>query len=106
MILKPLTRKSDALGDTCMDATSALERFITRRERLLMRFDEVRAALDVWIAAHRSVGIPITELAHFEGLLGERRSILQQLMELDDEMLDTVLLLQTGMTRADPTVVS
>jgi hypothetical protein len=90
----------------CMDATSALERFITRRERLLMRFDEVRAALDVWIAAHRGAGIPITELAHFEGLLGERRSILQQLMELDDEMLDTVLLLQTGMTRADPTVVS
>jgi hypothetical protein len=89
-----------------MDATPApaFERFITRRERLLRRYDEVHTALEAWISAHRSAGIPMAELAHFEGLLGERRSLLEELMDADDEMLDAVLI-QNGLARTESRIV-
>jgi hypothetical protein len=85
------------LGGLHVDATPALERFISRRERLLVRFDAVRASLDVWIGEHRDIGIPIAECAYFEGLLGERRSVLEALINIDDELLNHVLQLQNGM---------
>jgi hypothetical protein len=103
MLLQPFGKESQRWGNT-MDATPALERFITRRERCLARFDKVRSALDVWVAEHRVAGTPIAEYAYFEGLLGERRTALEELLAIDDELLDYFLLAQNNMTRPEPAI--
>jgi len=78
---------------------SPVARILIRTNCQGRRLLELRAALDVWIAAHRGLGIPIAELAHFEGLLAERRSALEELLSIDDELLDTVLTLQNSLAR-------
>jgi hypothetical protein len=59
------------------------------------RLTETRIALDTWIDAHASSRPGIRELARLEGMLAERRDLLEQLLKIDDDMLSYLVSLRT-----------
>jgi hypothetical protein len=55
--------------------------------------DSSRTVLDNWIDAHRKQQASITDLAQLEGLLAERRNMLDELAKLDDSLLEHLVVL-------------
>jgi hypothetical protein len=76
-----------------LDADPVFSRFLERRERLLNHLDSSRVQFDDWIERHRTLSASIADLAHFEGLLAERRNALDELLKLDDSLLDHLVVL-------------
>jgi len=68
-------------------------RFIERRARLMEHLDSSRVQFDAWIDAHKGQPASISDLAQFEGLLGERRNLLDELLKLDDSLMDHLVVL-------------
>lgn len=71
-----------------MNSDTVFDNFVRRRERLNLTLDEGRGQLDQWIDSHRDKSATLPELAFFEGLLADRRRVLEDLLKLDDSMLD------------------
>jgi hypothetical protein len=67
--------------------------FLERRARILGHLDTTRVQVDAWIDAHLTAPASITELAQLEGLLAERRNLLDELLKLDDSLLDHLVVL-------------
>jgi hypothetical protein len=57
------------------------------------RLDSSRVQVDEWIDAHKEQRASVTELAQLEGLLAERRSLLDELLRLDDSLLERLVVL-------------
>ena len=63
------------------------ETFVTSRQRLLDSLGISRDALTDWIELHRTLDVSLMDLATLEGLLGERKRGLEQLLELDERFM-------------------
>jgi hypothetical protein len=63
------------------------ERLVSVRRRLRDRITETRDDLDSWIEAHSDRRPTMTELAHLGGILAERRSLLDQMLKAEDDLL-------------------
>ena len=84
-----------------LEDDAIFSRFAERRARLMERLDSSRTHVDAWIEAHMATKVTITELAQLEGLLAERRNMLDELLKLDDSLLEhLVVLLGRGGPRA------
>ncbi|HLG12303.1 MAG TPA: hypothetical protein VI876_11150 [Dehalococcoidia bacterium] len=71
--------------------------FLRRRERLNARLDATRAQFDTWLVEHTSgAGPSIVALATLEALLKTRRDALAELVALDDEFMEHLIELRTG----------
>jgi hypothetical protein len=68
-----------------------LQEFWVRRNRLLATLDEVRDQIDTWFLDPETAVPSIPRLAQLEGLLANRKSLLTDLVRLDDEMLETLV---------------
>ena len=85
-----------------METDPVFTRFIERRERILGHLDTTRVQFDAWIEAHKAQAASISDLAQLEGLLAERRNMLDELLKLDDSLLDhLVILLGRGSQKAE-----
>ena len=78
------------------DAAPRLQSFWTRRNRLLVHLDEIRAQIDEWFLDPSTTVPTMLELARLEGLLAQRKVLLTDLVNLDDEMLETLVTLRGG----------
>jgi len=76
-----------------LEEDAVFSRFAERRARLMERLDSSRTHVDAWIEAHRNAKATISELAQLEGLLAERRNMLDELVKLDDSLLDHLVVL-------------
>ena len=76
-----------------MQDDAVFTRFIERRERVMNQLDSSRVKFDAWIEAHKGQPASITDLAQFEGLLAERRNMLDELLKLDDSLMDHLVVL-------------
>ena len=66
---------------------SEFARFTQKRQRLNEQLDESRGRLDAWLAEHSHQEISVTDLAYLEGLLQARRSLLSELVALDETFM-------------------
>jgi hypothetical protein len=73
------------------DVAPRLQQFWTRRHRLLRILDDLRQQIDDWFLDPASTVPTMHQLAELEGLLAERKSLLDDLVKLDDEMLETLV---------------
>jgi len=78
------------------DVAPRLQSFWTRRNRLLVHLDEIRAQIDEWFLDPSTTVPTMLELARLEGLLAQRKVLLTDLVNLDDEMLETLVTLRGG----------
>ena len=86
-----------------MQDDAVFSRFTERRARLMDQLDSSRVQFDAWIEAHKLQPASISDLAQFEGLLGERRNLLDELLKLDDSLMDhLVVLLGRGSRDGQP----
>jgi len=86
-----------------LESDPVFTRFVERRARILDRLDTTRVQFDDWIATHKTLPANVTHLAQLEGLLAERRNMLDDLLKLDDSLLDhLVVLLGRGKRQDDP----
>ena len=76
-----------------MESDPVFTRFVERRQRILGHLDTTRVQVDSWIEAHKSQAASISDLAQLEGLLAERRNMLDELLKLDDSLLDHLVVL-------------
>ena len=76
------------------DVAPRLQSFWTRRNRLLVHLDEIRAQIDEWFLDPSTTVPTMLELARLEGLLAQRKVLLTDLVNLDDEMLETLVTLR------------
>jgi hypothetical protein len=67
--------------------------FIERRTRIMTRLDSSRVQVDRWLDAHKTMAPSISDLAQLEGLMAERRNLLDELLKLDDSLLDHLVVL-------------
>jgi hypothetical protein len=70
-----------------MRISPILQRFFSRRERLLEVLTRTGVKVSGWYEHRRETEPTLHELAELEGMLAERRTWLEQLMKLDDDML-------------------
>ena len=73
------------------DVAPRLQRFWTRRNRVLLVLDDLRQQIDDWFLDPEATVPTMHKLAELEGLLAERKSLLGDLVKLDDEMLETLV---------------
>jgi hypothetical protein len=78
-------------GDHMADVAPRLQTFWARRNRLLVHLDELRDKIDAWFLDPSTTVPTMHQLAELEGLLAQRKSMLTDLVELDDEMLETLV---------------
>jgi len=78
------------------DVAPRLQSFWTRRNRLLVHLDEIRDQIDAWFIDPATTVPTMLQLAELEGLLGQRKSLLTDLVKLDDEMLETLVTIRGG----------
>ena len=76
-----------------MQDDAVFSRFTERRARLMDHLDSSRVKVDQWIDTHKSERASITQLAQLEGLLAERRNMLDELLKLDDSLLEHLVVL-------------
>ena len=76
-----------------MEADPVFTRFVERRARLLDRLDTTRVQFDAWIDKHKTLQAHVADLAQLEGMLAERRNMLDELLKLDDSLLDHLVVL-------------
>ena len=57
------------------------------------RLDASRIRVDNWIESHKTGRANVTDLAQLEGLLAERRTMLDELLKLDDSLLEHLVVL-------------
>jgi hypothetical protein len=76
------------------DVAPRLQQFWTRRHRLLTVLDDLRRQIDDWFLDPATTVPTISQLAVLEGLLAQRKSLLNDLVSLDDEMLETLVALR------------
>ena len=69
--------------------------FIEQRRELNERLDATRVQIDHWITAYEFPS-PIMQIAVLEGMLIERRDLLQDLAKLDDAFIDYLLRSREG----------
>ena len=72
----------------------SLQRFRTQRDRLLVHLDDIRRQIDSWLIDPGNEVPSMHQLAALEGLLAQRKSLLSDLVKLDDEMLETLVTLR------------
>ena len=82
-----------------MQDDAVFSRFIERRARLMDHLDSSRVHFDASIETHKLTAATISDLAQFEGLLAERRNMLDELLKLDDSLMDHLVIL---LGRASP----
>ena len=63
---------------------------------MLVHLDEIRAQIDEWFLDPSTTVRTMLELAKLEGLLAQRKALLTDLVNLDDEMLETLVTLRGG----------
>jgi|EndMetStandDraft_8_1072994.scaffolds.fasta_scaffold1150767_2 hypothetical protein len=68
-----------------------LQQFWLRRHRLLVRLDELRSQIDAWFVEPENTVPSMHALAKLEGLLASRKTMLTELLNLDDDMLGTLV---------------
>ena len=73
------------------DVAPRLQEFWVRRQRLLTTLDDIRARIDDWFLDPKATLPTMLQLAELEGLLAHRKSMLNDLVKLDDEMLETLV---------------
>ena len=73
------------------DVAPHLQQFSARRQRLLTTLDEIRQKIDAWFLEPETTVPTMHQLAQLEGLLAQRKSLLTELVKLDDEMLGTLV---------------
>ena len=78
------------------DVAPRLQTFWTRRNRLLVHLDEIRGRIDTWFLQPGNAVPTMHQLAELEGLLAQRKSLLSDLLKLDDEMLETLVAFRGG----------
>jgi ABC-type transporter Mla subunit MlaD len=74
-----------------MEISPALEQFYDRRQRLLDALSTSGEAVNDWYQQLKEAVPTLRDLATLEALLAERKSQLDQLMKLDDDMLDKLV---------------
>ena len=74
----------------------SLVQFFKRRAKLLAELDAARAEIDAWLAVHFNANADLKDLAFLEGLLGERRDLLTQLLHLDESAIEDLIRLRGG----------
>ena len=68
-----------------------LQAFWLRRNRLLARIEELGTQIDAWFMDPANAAPTMHALAELEGLLASRKTMLNDLVVLDDEMLTTLV---------------
>jgi hypothetical protein len=76
-----------------LDSDPVFKNFVERRARVLRHLDSTRTQFDAWLEAHRAEAASVAHLAQLEGLLAERRNLLDELLKLDDSLLDHLVIL-------------
>jgi hypothetical protein len=76
-----------------VESDPVFARFVERRSRLLESLDGGRTRVDEWLEEHKTKRPNITALAYLEGLIAERRSMLEELMVLDESLLEHLVVL-------------
>jgi hypothetical protein len=71
-------------------------RFVERRAQINEELDSSRVEVDAWIEMHRDGVDNIAELATLEGLLAQRRELLERLARLDDSFMNYLLQIRNG----------
>jgi hypothetical protein len=61
--------------------------FFARRQRLNLALTAAAQRIDRWYERNQGPEPSLQALAIFEGLLAERRNLLEELAQLDDDML-------------------
>lgn len=64
-----------------------LNTFFAKRERLIAELQASARRVNAWWAEREESDPTLHELARLEGLLAERRMLLEQMIKLDDDML-------------------
>lgn len=70
-----------------MEITRDLETFFARREHLLDELTHGAQNVTAWYEQRRATDPTLHDLAMLEGMLAERKKLLEQLTKLDDDML-------------------
>jgi hypothetical protein len=73
------------------DVAPRLQEFWTRRHNVLTVLDDLRQKIDEWFLDPATTVPTMHQLAQLEGLLAQRKSLLTELVKLDDEMLETLV---------------
>jgi hypothetical protein len=73
------------------DVAPRLQQFWTRRHQVLTVLDGLRQQIDEWFLDPEITVPTMHRLAELEGLLAQRKSLLTDLLKLDDEMLETLV---------------
>ena len=74
-----------------MEMSPVLHNFFARRERLINELATTGRQLTLWYEARRHSEPTLRELASLEGMLAERRYLLERLVKLDVDMLDHLI---------------
>jgi hypothetical protein len=74
-----------------LQETEEYRRFVQRRAFLNTRLAETGADVDAWIQTHEGVQPALSQLGLLEGLLSERRNLLRELADLDDDFVTYML---------------
>jgi hypothetical protein len=69
----------------------SFQRYTEARRRYYQRIDEIRAAVDAWLDQHADGEPTLGEIGHLLGLIEERKSILAQLNEIEDSVVDRLI---------------
>jgi len=77
-----------------VEITPLLQQFFARRERLIEVLNRTALKVTEWYEHRREAEPSIQELALLEGMLAERRTLLESLMKLDDDMLTELVKLR------------
>ena len=64
-----------------------LPEFFAKRERLIAELQGTARKVNDWWAAHTSSEPTLKDLALLEGMLAERKTLLERMIQLDENML-------------------
>jgi hypothetical protein len=70
---------------------AVLPEFFLKREKLIGELQRTASKLNEWWAERETIEPTLQDLAMLEGMLAERKTLLERMMRLDDDMLDRLV---------------
>jgi hypothetical protein len=84
----------EVVGNLEIARSPEFEQFVRRRRLLNDKLAESGARVDDWINEHERKAPAMIDLAYFQGLLEQRRTLLTDLASLDDSFVTYLLQIQ------------